>query len=84
MTKRESGWYRVKHKDTEWSEGGHELVEYVSERGCFLAPDNFCEMDSVHDDYFEYVDPQMVMTPEGEIVYHNAQHDPLYNTAQEQ
>ncbi|MGL5727373.1 MAG: hypothetical protein ACRCYD_05905 [Plesiomonas sp.] len=74
MTKRESGWYRVTIK-------GHceyELAMYI---------DNHWLMNGAELPFYDYeldVDPQMVMTPEGEIVYHTVQHDPLYNTAQEQ
>ncbi|MGL5528487.1 MAG: hypothetical protein ACRDCI_08960 [Plesiomonas shigelloides] len=32
---------------------------------------------------FDGIDPKMVMTPEGEIVYHSAEHDLVYNTKQE-
>lgn len=75
MTKRESGWYRVKI-----GEGGlWEIAEYFS-------GSNHWEMTNYDgawsDIELHEIDPQMVMTVSGEMVYHNQQ-DPLYNTQQE-
>ncbi|MGL5726282.1 MAG: hypothetical protein ACRCYD_00285 [Plesiomonas sp.] len=71
---RKSGWYRVKSKYTgEW-----ELAMHI---------DNMWLMLGAELPFYDHeldIDPQMIMTPNGEIVYHTAQHDPLYNTAQEQ
>lgn len=75
MTKRESGWYRVKfHHDDE-----PQIVFYDAEHYCFRIVG--CS-DEVSGNYAE-IDPQMVMTPSGQIVYNQPAHDPLYNTKQE-
>ncbi|MGL5283958.1 MAG: hypothetical protein ACRC8W_19835 [Plesiomonas shigelloides] len=72
---RKNGWYRVRFDDDE----GWILVNYNP------ISDIWCSGAVVYwEEDFAEIDPQMVMTPNGEIVYHNAQHDPLYNTAQEQ
>lgn len=74
---RKNGWYRVKFV----TDGDWELAQYISDKECWFVT---AEGGLWFDNEFHKIDPQMVMTPTGEIVYHNAQHDPLYNTAQEQ
>ncbi|MGL5488638.1 MAG: hypothetical protein ACRDC6_20435 [Shewanella sp.] len=76
MTKRESGWYRV------WYNEGDEpwLALYDHVFNSWSAPYSDCGYSS---DEFHKIDPQMVMTPSGQIVYNQPAHDPLYNTKQE-
>ncbi|MGL5669082.1 MAG: hypothetical protein ACRDD9_23515 [Shewanella sp.] len=73
---RESGWYRVKIGVN----GCWELAEYFS-GGKYWEVTNYD--GSWSDIEFNDIDPQMVMTPEGQIVYNQQAHDPLYNTKQE-
>ncbi|MGL5726786.1 MAG: hypothetical protein ACRCYD_02905 [Plesiomonas sp.] len=70
---RESGWYRVKHRNSKVIE----VALYYNGFWTFAGTE--CQPEE--NEIYVY---EMVMTPEGEIVYHTAQHDPLYNTAQEQ
>ncbi|MGL4468542.1 MAG: hypothetical protein ACRCUK_13765 [Plesiomonas shigelloides] len=73
MTKRESGWYRVFINSDR-----PQLMLYA---------DGFWIDDGVYglfeDEDVAEIDPQMVMTPSGQIVYNQPAHDPLYNTKQE-
>lgn len=74
--KRESGWYRIKYKNYQVDgygeiEGNYEVVLYNSEHNCFYIPDEYGNTIDVQDEYFAYVDPQMVMTTSGEVIYHN-------------
>lgn len=76
MTKRKSGWYRVQVS----MHGAHELAEYykISETWQLKGT----EREYV-DSQFYFIDPQMVMTLSGELVYHRNEHDQLYNTKHE-
>lgn len=75
MTKRESGWYRV---NVSWCEETL-LLEWHSDLECWYDGRDFIS----DEDEVQCHDPQMVMTPEGQIVYKQTAHDPLYNTKQE-
>ncbi|MGL5726586.1 MAG: hypothetical protein ACRCYD_01870 [Plesiomonas sp.] len=73
---RESGWYRVKFlSDDDW-----EFALYFSDYFFWITAGDAGEW---RDYDFHEIDPKMVMTPAGEIVYHSAEHDPVYNTKQE-
>ncbi|AUM58673.1 hypothetical protein phiP47_045 [Plesiomonas phage phiP4-7] len=74
MTERESGWYRAVVRYGSW-----QLFEWDANEGWVTD----CGLIKYHDDDFSEIDPQMVMTPSGEMVYHRSEHDPLYNTSQE-
>lgn len=73
MSKRESGWYRVVVRYGAW-----QLFEWTDEGWV-----TDCGLIKYYDDDFSEIDPQMVMTPSGQIVYNQPAHDPLYNTKQE-
>lgn len=80
MSKRESGWYLV------WVNIGDEPVlrRYYADEPTWIDC-AYCdgEMIEVDDNFYDKIDPQMVMTPEGQIVYNQPAHDPLYNTKRE-
>lgn len=77
---RDSGWYRV------WL---HEnKSKFLSTNPCLMKWDSVSEV--FNSEYWTYkesdvhkIDPQMVMTTDGRIVYNQSAHDPLYNTKQE-
>ncbi|MGL5282542.1 MAG: hypothetical protein ACRC8W_12485 [Plesiomonas shigelloides] len=76
MTKRESGWYRVElAADGDWS-----MAQYFSGVKFWIVTSD-CNIWFDRD--FHRIDPKMVMTPSGQIVYNQPAHDPLYNTKQE-
>ncbi|MGL5488541.1 MAG: hypothetical protein ACRDC6_19940 [Shewanella sp.] len=75
MTKRESGWYRVR-LDGEYD---FRVAKYLSEPDKWLIHGYECGM---HNEDFAEI-KEMVMTTGGQIVYNQPAHDPLYNTKQE-
>lgn len=78
MTKRESGWYRVWDKNyCKW-----ELLKFDAESNLWTVGDD-CFSDSTLLLAGDVIDPKMVMTLSGEIVYHRNEHNPLYNTQQD-
>lgn len=77
---RESGWYRV---NVAWTVNVI-IMEWDSHLSRWFATGTYHNACYEDGDMVQCHDPQMVMTPNGEIVYHTSQHDPLYNTAQEQ
>lgn len=80
MTKRESGWYRV------WVRGGEhpKLARYFAHDFTWIERSIYDgSVMQAGDNFYHKIDPQMVMTPSGEIVYHNTEHNPVYNTSQE-
>lgn len=77
MSKRESGWYRVCSDHFSW-----ELLRFDAKSGLFRVDDDWMDEDLLLK-LNVVIDPKMVMTLSGEIVYHNNEHNPLYNTQQE-
>lgn len=82
MTKRKSGWYRV------WVHENETRSRFLLTNPCIMKWNS--EDELFHAEYWSYraqdfykIDPQMVMTTSGEIVYHNNEHNPLYNTQQD-
>lgn len=76
MSKRESGWYRV------WiNESAIPLIgiydRQKDEWGFPYADGTYLE------DGLYKIDPKMVMTLSGQIVYNQPAHDTMYNTKQE-
>ncbi|MGL5280705.1 MAG: hypothetical protein ACRC8W_02990 [Plesiomonas shigelloides] len=71
MTKRESGWYRVLLK---FNFGERYAVVRTCDGLRFELPSLATGLVDVK---------EMVMTLEGQIVYNQPAHDPLYNTKQE-
>lgn len=63
MSKRESGWYRVFVGFNE-----PELVKWSDD--CWHVADFNGEVKELIDDEVRNIDPKMVMTISGEIVYH--------------
>lgn len=77
---RESGWYRV------WIVEGEnpKIRRYYAHDFTWIESDSRDgSMIEVGDNFYWKIDPQMVMTPSGEMVYHNQEHNPVYNTKQE-
>lgn len=80
MSKRESGWYRVWVRDGE----NPKLTRYFAHDFTWIERSIYDgSVMEVGDNFYHKIDPQMVMTPEGQIVYNQPAHDPLYNTKQE-
>lgn len=83
MTKRADGWYRV------WIHENKSKSKFILTNPCLMKWDS--ETESFNSEYWSYkdqdlhkIDPKMVMSIEGELVYHqHNKHDPLYNTKQE-
>lgn len=71
VTKRESGWYRVRFDE----EHDFWIAKYSSESDKWLIHGFQYGM---HDKDFVEI-KEMVMTPSGELVYHKAEHDSVYN-----
>ncbi|MGL5281067.1 MAG: hypothetical protein ACRC8W_04810 [Plesiomonas shigelloides] len=69
---RESGWYRVKHKNSKVTEVALCYNGFWSFVGTQRQPEE--------GEIYVY---EMIMTLSGEMVYHNAEHNPVYNTKQE-
>lgn len=80
MTKRESGWYRVWSAENE----NPKIRRYYAHDFTWIENNSRDgSMMEVGDNFYWKIDPQMVMTVSGEMVYHNNEHNPLYNTQQE-
>lgn len=69
---RESGWYKIKFN----SSGEPEIAYHTNGKWLIVGSD----IDLGEHD-IEVI--CKVMTVSGELVYHNAEHDPVYNTKQE-
>lgn len=72
MTKRESGWYRVKHKNSNVTEIA------LCYNGFWSFVGTECQPEEIEIYVYE-----MVMALSGQIVYNHPVHDPLYNKKQD-